>query len=462
MAFANALTCIVSLLKKDGSFFEEIHANVEEDQIVVLRSDITIGKGDLVRRETTQGQGDVYRIDDPMFVEAFSTVEAHYQLEVMKLAPVEAKSAIAKITGTSNWPALTPPPPPPEPEPKPLPAPPKRAAKKTTRKPAAKAPAKKVKAEDVELPGEIPLKPVAKKAKPASKTTKASAPKEDKVLAFPEDIAKELLDFDGLEEPLPPKSDTVAEKPPAAEKVAPSKEFSLELLDRELEEEEEKQRAEARKKAPHPPKGEKPAAKKDTKSAKTKKVAAAKPEPVKSKAVSAKEKKPESVKAKPEPVEKEDKTLEVLDKVLKEEESKVIPKPVERQANLKPVPAPPRKAATKPTPVKKQVVEAIREKPAKKTVEPTRKVVEVKPTPKAPAPTPQQQVEEHLAAIRAEIQRLVKDEKEKADALELVNAIEAQIGSGTPSKAVVGTLLKALPDHTSISVLASFVVGGLS
>jgi hypothetical protein len=68
------------------------------------------------------------------------------------------------------------------------------------------------------------------------------------------------------------------------------------------------------------------------------------------------------------------------------------------------------------------------------------------------------EVMEHLNAIRAEINRLVSDEVEKTSANEMVTAIEEQVNSGSPSKAVVSTLLKGLPAVGNISSLGSFIM----
>ena len=68
------------------------------------------------------------------------------------------------------------------------------------------------------------------------------------------------------------------------------------------------------------------------------------------------------------------------------------------------------------------------------------------------------EVLEHLDAIRAEVNRLVSDENEKSSANEVVTSIEEQMNSGSPSKAVVSTLLKGLPSVGNISSLGSFIL----
>ncbi len=67
------------------------------------------------------------------------------------------------------------------------------------------------------------------------------------------------------------------------------------------------------------------------------------------------------------------------------------------------------------------------------------------------------EVSEHLNAIRSEIDRMVQ-ESEKKEAHEVVNAIEGQFESGTPSKTVVSTLLKGLPSVGNIASHGSFIL----
>jgi hypothetical protein len=68
------------------------------------------------------------------------------------------------------------------------------------------------------------------------------------------------------------------------------------------------------------------------------------------------------------------------------------------------------------------------------------------------------EVLEHLSAIRTEIDRLITDNNEKTAAKEVVTAIEEQVNSNSPSKAVVSTLLKGLPSVGNISSLGSFIL----
>ncbi|OZI28906.1 hypothetical protein CEG14_23570 [Bordetella genomosp. 1] len=67
---------------------------------------------------------------------------------------------------------------------------------------------------------------------------------------------------------------------------------------------------------------------------------------------------------------------------------------------------------------------------------------------------------DYIDGLRQVVQSLT-DAKQKQDALEIVNAVEAQLASPKPSKTVVSTLLNALPHVASIATLASAIISGL-
>lgn len=69
-----------------------------------------------------------------------------------------------------------------------------------------------------------------------------------------------------------------------------------------------------------------------------------------------------------------------------------------------------------------------------------------------------QDIAEHLSLLRQEISKLVKSNNEKQDALAVVDAIEGQFESGSPSKAVIKTLVSALPHAGNIASIGSFLI----
>lgn len=71
------------------------------------------------------------------------------------------------------------------------------------------------------------------------------------------------------------------------------------------------------------------------------------------------------------------------------------------------------------------------------------------------------EVTEHIVMLRHEVQRLITAGKEQKDALDVVGAIEGQFESGSPSKAVIKTLISALPHAGSVASIGSFLLSSL-
>jgi hypothetical protein len=69
-------------------------------------------------------------------------------------------------------------------------------------------------------------------------------------------------------------------------------------------------------------------------------------------------------------------------------------------------------------------------------------------------------VAEHISMLRQEVKRLLPQQNQQP-ALEVVDAIESQFESSTPSKIVVKTLLGALPSAGSIASIGSFLLSAL-
>ena len=68
---------------------------------------------------------------------------------------------------------------------------------------------------------------------------------------------------------------------------------------------------------------------------------------------------------------------------------------------------------------------------------------------------------EHIQALRDEIKRLEFDAIEEKEAIEIIDAVENQANSSNPSKAVVKTLLSSLPHAGSIASIGSLIVSFL-
>jgi hypothetical protein len=72
-------------------------------------------------------------------------------------------------------------------------------------------------------------------------------------------------------------------------------------------------------------------------------------------------------------------------------------------------------------------------------------------------------VAEHISMLRDEIKKFAESTEKQSEAYEIVDAIESQFESSKPSKAVLNTLINALPSAGSIASIGSFLlscVGG--
>ena len=65
---------------------------------------------------------------------------------------------------------------------------------------------------------------------------------------------------------------------------------------------------------------------------------------------------------------------------------------------------------------------------------------------------------ELLGALRDEIRRLDLGDSERKDAVDLLDATEAQIKSGSPSRVVLSAMLKGLPHAASVATIASAIL----
>ena len=65
------------------------------------------------------------------------------------------------------------------------------------------------------------------------------------------------------------------------------------------------------------------------------------------------------------------------------------------------------------------------------------------------------EVQEHVSALRDEIDRLSLSREEQLASYEVIDAVEAQFEGGKPSKAVVQMLLNGLPNAGSIATISS-------
>lgn len=69
-----------------------------------------------------------------------------------------------------------------------------------------------------------------------------------------------------------------------------------------------------------------------------------------------------------------------------------------------------------------------------------------------------QDVLDHIAALRTEIEKVAISRDEKKAANEMVDAVEVQFRSGKPRRSVVSTLLNALPTAANIASIGSLIL----
>lgn len=67
-------------------------------------------------------------------------------------------------------------------------------------------------------------------------------------------------------------------------------------------------------------------------------------------------------------------------------------------------------------------------------------------------------VAKHISMLRHEIKSFINSREQQKEALEMVGAIEDQFESKTGSKAVLSSLIKALPNAGSIASIGSFLL----
>lgn len=71
------------------------------------------------------------------------------------------------------------------------------------------------------------------------------------------------------------------------------------------------------------------------------------------------------------------------------------------------------------------------------------------------------EIQEHISALRDEIDRLSLSKEEQQASYEVIDVVEAQFEGGKPSKAVVQMLLNGLPNAGSIATISSFLLSFL-
>ncbi|RQX88312.1 hypothetical protein DF112_34570 [Burkholderia stagnalis] len=98
MSFDDLLTDRVSVLKADGSRYDDIAASVQGRKIFINQATPLIEPADLVVRKMSNGGEETFKVIDPGFHERFHGIPAGYQMTVEKLGLPEARRAVQSIT----------------------------------------------------------------------------------------------------------------------------------------------------------------------------------------------------------------------------------------------------------------------------------------------------------------------------------------------------------------------------
>ena len=96
--FSSFMIDKITLMKKDGSNYQDIPASVQKNKIFVEGSKYLFEPGDLIIRKMSNGAEETFEVVDPGFHERFHGIDEHYQMDVRKLGLPEAKKAIHNIT----------------------------------------------------------------------------------------------------------------------------------------------------------------------------------------------------------------------------------------------------------------------------------------------------------------------------------------------------------------------------
>ncbi len=79
MNFKRFLTDRVTLLRRDGTAYENVDASVQEKFIFIADVSLPVECDDKIKRRLPSGVEEIFVITDPGFQQAFGSIAAHYQ-----------------------------------------------------------------------------------------------------------------------------------------------------------------------------------------------------------------------------------------------------------------------------------------------------------------------------------------------------------------------------------------------
>lgn len=91
----------ITLIKKDGTKFENIQANVQTDKIFTYNTKIIVEEGDIFLRKLPNGKMEYYEVINPVFYNRLGGIPDRYQIEVRKTTQPSKQPSI-NINATGN------------------------------------------------------------------------------------------------------------------------------------------------------------------------------------------------------------------------------------------------------------------------------------------------------------------------------------------------------------------------
>ena len=91
----------ITLTKKDGTKFENIHSSVQTNKIFTYNTKIIVDEGDTFSRKLPNGKIEYYEVINPVFYNGLGGIPANYQIEVRKTTQAPKQPSI-NINATGN------------------------------------------------------------------------------------------------------------------------------------------------------------------------------------------------------------------------------------------------------------------------------------------------------------------------------------------------------------------------
>jgi len=103
MSFDSIMSDTITIIKRDGTKFEQIKASVQKNKIFVQGTKYLIEPRDLIQRKMSNGGEETYEVIDPGFQERFHSIPAGYQMDVRKIGLPESRTRPAARHASSSY-----------------------------------------------------------------------------------------------------------------------------------------------------------------------------------------------------------------------------------------------------------------------------------------------------------------------------------------------------------------------